>query len=240
MNGLAAASFPGGRPGPRAAARRYDARRAVRNVTLYLDLPGPRGKLDRLLSEFGAVALPGPPPGLDEVPAGQALVCVADMGKYEAAGYIITETEFATWTDPADTGPRTWLLVDRDTADRLCSGSAEDRESWRSGVERDAGASAHTDNLIPVARASRSGLRRDVGLLREYAAVLRGEVTGTRADRLLTEAGSRRVAAADLDAIAKDLESWAGRDWIAVIDIGPEREHLAGPLPPFPGDGQPG
>jgi hypothetical protein len=53
--------------------RRYDALRAVRNVTLYLDLPGPRGKLDRLLSEFGAVALPGPPPGLDEVPAGQAL-----------------------------------------------------------------------------------------------------------------------------------------------------------------------
>jgi len=41
------------------------------------------------------------------------------------------------------------------------------------------------------------------------------------------------VAAADLDAIAKDLESWAERDWVAVIDIGPEREHLAGPLPPF-------
>jgi hypothetical protein len=25
------------------------------------------------------------------------------------------------------------------------------------------------------------------------------------------------------------------RDWIAVIGLGPEREHLAGPLPPFPG-----
>ena len=76
--------------------RRYDALRAVRNVTLYLDLPGSTGKLDRLLGEFGAVALPGPPGGLDEVPADKALICVADMGKYEAAGYIITETEFAT------------------------------------------------------------------------------------------------------------------------------------------------
>jgi hypothetical protein len=83
-------------------------------------------------------------------------------------------------------------------------------------------------------------LQRDVGLLRQYAAVLRGELADTRADRLLTEAGSRRVAAADLDAIAKVLESWAERDWIAVIGIGPEREHLAGPLPPFPGGVQPG
>jgi len=48
------------------------------------------------------------------------------------------------------------------------------------------------------------------------------------------------LAAADLGAIAKDLESWAERDWIAVIDLGPQREHLAGPLPPFPGSGQPG
>jgi hypothetical protein len=34
--------------------------------------------------------------------------------------------------------------------------------------------------------------------------------------------------------ITHDLETWAGRDWTAVIDLGPEREHLAGPLPPFP------
>ena len=87
-------------------------------MTLYLELPGSGGKLDRLLGEFGAVALPGPPGGLDEVPADKALICVADMGEYEAAGYIITETEFATWTGTADTSPRTWLLMDRGMADR--------------------------------------------------------------------------------------------------------------------------
>ena len=172
------------------------------------------------------------------MPQDKALFCVGDMGKYEAAGYIRTETEFAAWTDRAACDPKTWLLLDRETADRWCPGAAEDRQLWQSSSERDAEVAAHTDNLIPVARASRSGLQRDARLLRQYAPALRGEPTGTRADKLLTDAGSRRIAAADLDAIAKDLESWLQRDWIAVIDIGPEHEHLAGPLPPFPGSGQ--
>jgi hypothetical protein len=89
-------------------------------MTLYLELPGSGGKLDRLLGEFAAVALPGPPGGLDEVSPDKALICVVAMGDYEAPGYIITEIELATWTDPADTRPRTWLLMDRWMADRLC------------------------------------------------------------------------------------------------------------------------
>lgn len=52
------------------------------------------------------------------------------------------------------------------------------------------------------------------------------------------DAGPQQMAAADLDAIARDLESWIEGDWIAVIDLGPDREHLAGPLPPFPDGGQ--
>src|SRR5579872_7004226 len=101
-------------------------------MTLYLDLPGSRGMLDRLLGEFGAAALPRPPGGLDEVPPDRALICVVDMGDYEAPGYIMAETELATWADPADTRPRTWLLMDRGVADRLCPGAAEYRESWQS------------------------------------------------------------------------------------------------------------
>jgi hypothetical protein len=34
---------------------------------------------------------------------------------------------------------------------------------------------------------------------------------------------------------AAELESWAERDWIAVIGIRPGRERLDGPLLPFPG-----
>ena len=204
-------------------------------MTLYLDLPGPKGQLDRLLSEFGAVVLPAPPPGLDEVPPDMALVCVVDQGSYEAAGYIITEQEFALWTDLTDISPKTWLLMDRDTADRLCPGAAEDRESWQVGVEHDAEAAAHTDNLLPVARASRWALRRDASLLREYAAALDGDGSRRAPHGWPVDVRPEHIAAADLTGMAEQLEAWAERDWIAVIDIGPEREHLAGPLPPFPG-----
>jgi len=125
-------------------------------MTLYLDLPGKRGKLDRLISEFDAVVLPGPPRGLDDVPPDKALVCVVDMGEYEAPGYLLTEAEFAVWNGAVDEGVKTWLLMDRDTADALCPGAAEDRQSWQEGtMERDAEAAAHTDSLVPVARVSR-------------------------------------------------------------------------------------
>lgn len=125
--------------------------------------------------------------------------------------------------------------MEREAADQLCPGAAEDRQYWQSSLERDAEAAAHAGNLIPVARASGIGFQRDARLLRQYAAVLRGESVRSRPDRLITDAGSRRIASADLDAIAEKLESWLERDWIAVIDISPECEHLAGPLPPFSG-----
>ena len=209
-------------------------------MTFYLDLPGLTGKLDRLISDFGDEVLPGPPRGLDAAGRDKALVCVGDEGRYEAAAYIMTEQEFNSWTGSAGIGPKTWLLMDRQVADGLCPGAAEYRRRWQTSTAREAEAAAHPDNLLPVARASRSGLRRDAGLLREYAAALRGEELRMRPDGwpAPTSAGPQRRAAGDLDAIAKDLEIWAERDWIAVIDIGPDREHLAGPLPPFRGEGK--
>lgn len=48
-----------------------------------------------------------------------------------------------------------------------------------------------------------------------YTAILCGETRGTRYDDLLTDAGVWRIASSDLDAIARDLESWIEYDWIA-------------------------
>ena len=53
-----------------------------------------------------------------------------------------------------------------------------------------------------------------------YAAILCGETRGTRWDDLLTDAGVWRIASSDLDAIARDLESWIEYDWIA-SGVGP-------------------
>src|SRR5260370_2904899 len=95
-------------------------------MTLYIDLPSGAGKLEQLVSQFDAEVLPGQPRGLDEVPPDKALICVVDACAYEASGYIITEAEFGTWTYP-DGRPKTWLLMDRTTADELCPGATEHR-----------------------------------------------------------------------------------------------------------------
>jgi hypothetical protein len=203
-------------------------------MTLYIDLPtAVVSKREQLIRQFGAEVLPAQPKGLDKVPAGKALVCVGDMGSYEAAGYIITEGEFASWTDPADRKQKIWLLMDRKIADELCPDAAGHRQVWQSIMAPDAEAASHPDNLIPVARASRSGLRLAADMLRQHAAALRGEARGTQHDPH-ADLQRQRIAAADLDATAQDLESWIERDWIAIIDFGPERQNLKGPLPPFP------
>jgi hypothetical protein len=204
-------------------------------MTLYLNLPQGTSKLAQLASLAGAEILSAAPHGLDEVPTGKALICVADMGSYEAPAYIISEKDFAGWAEPADSIPTTWLLIDRDVADDLCPEAPQWRQYWASALAGDAEAAAHTDNLIPVARVDRSWVRIQAGLLRRYAAILRGQAQGDRYDELLTDPGVQRIAASDLSAIARDLESWLEHDWIAVINITAERQYLEGPLPPFPG-----
>jgi hypothetical protein len=65
------------------------------------------------------------------VSSDKALACVGDKGEYQAPGSIITDAEFAVWTDSADDGAKTWLLTDRDKAGELCPDAAQDREYWR-------------------------------------------------------------------------------------------------------------
>ena len=81
---------------------------------------------------------------------------MSDQGDYEAVGYILTETEFATWTDHDDPG-KTWLLMKQETADRLCPSAAEDRQHCQSSVERDAESAAHADNLIRLRALAAAG-----------------------------------------------------------------------------------
>ena len=203
-------------------------------MTLYLGLPGSADKLQQLTSLTSAQILPTSPSGLDEVPTNKALICVADMGSYETAAYIISERDFANWVNPRDNLPKTWLLIDRQIADELCPDAPRHRQHWESALADDAEAAAHTDNLIPVARADRLSVLTHIDLLRRWAAVLRGKRQGNHFDDLLTDAGVRRIAATDLEVVAKDLEAWIEHDWIAVIHIGADRENLEGPLPPFP------
>jgi len=66
------------------------------------------------------------------------------------------------------------------------------------------------------------------------------EKPGTLFDVLhehLADLRRQRIVSADRDAVGRDLESWGEGDWVAVIGLGPDREHLAGPLPLFPEGG---
>ncbi|MDP9848101.1 hypothetical protein [Streptosporangium lutulentum] len=111
--------------------------------------------------------------------------------------------DFATWARSVDDHSANLLLLNRQAAENLCLETVERRRPWQSGLEFDAEAAAHTDNLIPVGRASRSWIGIRIELLRTYAQVLCSEPQGVRSDGLLTDAGAQRVAAADLDAVAK-------------------------------------
>lgn len=93
-------------------------------MTLYLDLPSPRGQPDRVVSQFGAEVLPAPPGGLDEVPTDKALVGVSDPGDYEAAGCI-----------PAEADSRRGLIAPTEPEDLAAHGAGDRRPivPWRGG-----------------------------------------------------------------------------------------------------------
>jgi len=204
-------------------------------MTDYIEVPDPFDKAQQLVDMYGAAILPRQPGGLDEVPSDKALVCVMDHGGWESAGYIAVEEEFARWVDPAIHLTRTWLLMNRQRADELCPDAAGRRRQEEPSLTGEAEAAAYPDSLLPVARVSRSMLKLNAETLRRYASALRGEWHGPGTNDLRHDESGRLVAATDLAAIAQDLASWAEHDWVAVIDLGPGRKNLEGPLPEFPG-----
>lgn len=223
-----------------------------------IELPGERDKARQLVELYGAEILEETPGSFDDVPEDKALVWVVvnDEPLPELAYYVHNEAMFGqlvreTTSDeetsevepglvvlgPGHLRPVTWLLLDRETADRLCPDAVTFRQSWEAQLAAEVDLAAHPDNLLPVARTSRTKMRQDVKVLRRYAAELAGEMDSDDAPSrpLLEKAGDRRVASTDLREIARNLESWAEHDWVAIIELGAGREYLDGPLPPLPG-----
>src|SRR3981189_2223384 len=87
-------------------------------------LPGPtKGKVDRkvdhLIATYGAERLPRPPAAFHDIPESEALICVVDTVTYETASFCFSAAEMALLNDATDFRPRTWLLMDKDGAERL-------------------------------------------------------------------------------------------------------------------------
>lgn len=87
----------------------------------YIQTAGAKGKAAAIVLEHNATIIPCPK-RFDEVPDHKALICVVENPAFDAAGFCYDEREFQAWTAP-DHGPyqrpRTWLVMDRKTAEIL-------------------------------------------------------------------------------------------------------------------------
>ena len=50
-----------------------------------------------------------------------AVICVVDNGPFEAAGYCFSRQEFEVFTRPGDNRPKTFLVMDKETAEKETS-----------------------------------------------------------------------------------------------------------------------
>jgi hypothetical protein len=85
----------------------------------YIEVQIPHGKAQQLVDLYGATILPQRPEAFEDVPEGQALICVVDNRAFEAAALCYSREEFEDFADPDDPRPRTWLLMGRDDAHEL-------------------------------------------------------------------------------------------------------------------------
>ena len=51
--------------------------------------------------------------------AGLGVVCVVNNGPFEAAAFVYSQAEFNEFNDPADFRSKTWVVMDRETAEKL-------------------------------------------------------------------------------------------------------------------------
>lgn len=106
----------------------------------YIQVPENKGKARQLAEMHGATILPQRPEAFEDVPDGQALICVVDNGPFEAAALCYSREEFEVFARPDDVGPttvedhgafaamhlrsekqrpRTWVTLDKATAHKL-------------------------------------------------------------------------------------------------------------------------
>jgi len=85
----------------------------------YIQAPSAHGKAEYLAAEHAADILGVPPASYAAIPEDKALIAVVDNGLFEAAAYVHSEPEFTAFSRLDDPRPRTWLLMDKTTAQRL-------------------------------------------------------------------------------------------------------------------------
>jgi hypothetical protein len=83
----------------------------------YIQVPRNRAKARYLRDVHGARLIS--PPKVFDPPPGEALICVAEGGMFDAAAYCFDGREFEAFTLPDDKRHKTWLLMDKKLAEEL-------------------------------------------------------------------------------------------------------------------------
>lgn len=84
----------------------------------YIQTGEPTGKAEYITGVYDAIRIERPK-DFSDVPDSLALVCIVSNGPFEAAAYIYDQEEFDRLTRGDDQRPRCWILMDRNTAERL-------------------------------------------------------------------------------------------------------------------------
>lgn len=83
---------------------------------MYIEVPVSFDKAKQIKEIYGAKEVsPAPPSTLDGT-----LVCVVSNPFFDAAGICYDDREFQVFTDPDDTRPKKWLVMDTELARGAC------------------------------------------------------------------------------------------------------------------------
>lgn len=76
------------------------------------------GKAKHIVENFGGQIIPQPK-DFSIIPQEKALICVVNNnGLFDAAGYCYSQSEFSAFNDPSDNRPKTWVLMDKNVAEK--------------------------------------------------------------------------------------------------------------------------
>ncbi len=84
----------------------------------YIETPSNHKKAIHIISEHGARSVTQEE-AAEAMERGEGVICVVDNGIFEAAGFCFNAREFEAFTEPHDTRPRTFLVMDRAKAEEL-------------------------------------------------------------------------------------------------------------------------
>ena len=85
----------------------------------YIETGANRNKAEFLMENHDAIKLASAKEALDAMNSGLGVVVVLDNGPFEAAGYCYSPSELVEFSRPDDPRPKTFLAMDKPTAERL-------------------------------------------------------------------------------------------------------------------------